>query len=360
MRKRDNPAGGSKRFGGELGALLEATQKVHGPNVIRAAEIMPRFKHLPTNVFALDLALHGGFTEAAISLLYGREASGKTTIAMRTLASAQRKYPDMTPVFVDVEGTYHPKWAERHGIDNSNMLLIQPDTGEQALDLASAAVSAAETSIIVVDSLAALTPMKELEKSMEDPTVGDAGKLIARFCRVTQAKLNAERKRGHRPAMIWINQFREKIAFMGDTRTLPGGKAQHYAASTKLEMKNKEIQGKGDESGILSVNEHAFKVDKSKSGVAMRTGEFTMVRNPENPLGQGFIDEAKTVVNWAKKTGVITGGGSSWRVDDLDRKFSRLQEIADYFYSDWDFYEALKQRLIMDYREHCELEREYL
>jgi hypothetical protein len=161
---------------------------------------------------------------------------------------------------------------------------------------------------------------------------------------------------------LWINQWRQKIGVMfGDPRVLPGGEAQHYTASTKVEMKNKEQMGKDAEGNhIVDYNEHAFKVDKSKIGVGIREGEFTMIRNPDNPLGMGFIDEARTVINWARKHDLITGGGSSWRVNDVDTKFGRLQEIADYFYSDDEFYDAFKQQLIRAYRVKCDLKEEYL
>ena len=347
---------------GELGAFIGQVAKVHGDNVIRAAELRPRFKHLPTNIFQLDMALHGGIPEGVITLLYGRAGSGKTTLAARVIASAQAKHPDLAAVFLDVEGTYQPEWGERHGVDNSKMALIQPDTGEQALDLALGAVRAAESSIIVVDSLAALVPMKEIQKSMEDLTVGEQGKLIARFCRVVQSALLNERKRGHRPAIILINQWRMKIGTMfGDPRTLPGGEAQHYAASVKIEMKNKEVMGK-DAHDIQTVehNEHGFKLDKSKIGTGLREGDFTMIRNPSHYLGMGFVDDAKTVVTWARKVGLITGGGSSWTVDGVDTKFGRLQDIADFFYSDDAFYATFKDRLMRMYRRECGLQEDYL
>lgn len=348
---------------GELGALMAQAQKVHGANVIRSAELKPRYRHIPTGIFSLDMALHGGFPEGAISLVYGRASGGKTTTCMRAVANAQKKYPDMAAVFVDIEGTYQPEWGEKHGIDNSRLLLIQPTSGEQALDLAAASVSAQEVSIILTDSLAALTPGKELEKSMEDLTVGEQGKLIARFCRVSNSRMNEEKKRGHRPTMIWINQWRQKIGVMfGDPRVLPGGEAQHYFASTKVEIKNKEVMGKDTEGRqIPDHNMHSFKIDKNKVGTGIREGEFKMIRNPDSPLGMGFMDEAQTVINWARKTGVVTGAGSSWRVEGVEQKFGRLQEIADYFYADMEFYGHFQHRLICDYRDKCKVEpREYL
>jgi len=325
---------------GELGALLQQASKVHGPNVIRSAELRPRFKHIPTDIFSLDMGLFGGIPEGVISLIYGWAGSGKTTLCGRVIGQAQKKYPDMAAVFIDAEGTYQPEWGRRHGVDNTRMALVQPESGEQALDLARSLVKAEEVSVVVVDSLAALVPMKELDKSMEDLTVGEQGRLISRFCRVLQADLLSERKRGHRPAILWINQYRMKIGTMfGDPRTLPGGEAQHFAAAVKIEMKNKEVMGK-TANGIQTVdyNEHAFKIAKNKVGTGVREGEFVMVRNPSNPLGPGFVDDARAVINWARTTGDVTGGGSSWRVGGFGEEFSRFQGNADYFYSGRGFF----------------------
>lgn len=359
-RKTDAPAAEN---GSEFDALLTDASKIHGAQVIRRADTMPAFKHLPTNIFTLDIALHGGIIEGAITLVYGWEACGKTTLAMRLIAAAQAKHPEGKAVFVDVEGTYDPTWGAAHGVDNTRMYLIQPDTGEQAVDLARAALSASDVVIVVVDSLAALSPQVELDKSAEDPTVGLQGKLIARFCRVLQSVSLTERKRGHRPSVVLINQWRQKIGVMfGDTRTLPGGVAQHYAASTKIEMKNIEVMGK-DELGrpIVDHNVHNFNLKKSKAGTGIRSGEFKLVRNPAFWGGAGFIDEASTVVSWCRSVGKITGGGSSWRIVSLpDEKFGRLSDIADFLYANDNFYSALKEELIKDYREFCGLSREYL
>jgi recombination protein RecA len=350
--KANTDAGSKTAFTGELASFVKAAEKLHGPTVIRSAELLPRFRHIPTNIFALDLALMGGFPESLITLLYGNPSSGKTTLAARVIGSVQAKYPDMIPVFIDVEGTFQASWAAKHGVDNKRLLLIQPETGEQALDLAIGALRAAETSLVIIDSIAALTPMKELEKSMEDLTVGEQAKLISRLSRVTQSIMVSERKRAHRPSIVWINQWRMKIGVMyGSPRTLPGGEAQHYAAALKLEMRSKEVFGKDNQGHqTVEANEHSFAIHKSKLATAIREGEFRMIRNPDSPFGAGFIDDGKTVLDWARATGHITGGGSSWKVDELDMKFSRLQDIVDYFYSDDAFFAHYKDMLIREYR----------
>lgn len=278
--------------------------------------------------------------------------SGKTTVATRAVARMQQKYPDMAAAFIDVEGTYDPEWGAIHGVDNDRLVLVQPESGEVALDVAEAVIRSRETSICVVDSLAALTPAKETEGSVGDNNVGGQGLMIGRFMRKATSAMIGERKRDHWPTLLMVNQWRQKIGVMyGSPNTLPGGMAPKYFCSAMVEVMNKEKLGGAEHGGAVLLNEHSFRVRKNKIGNSLREGEFQMTRSPEHYLGQGFVDDAKTVVGWAKKNGVITGGGSSWRVDGLDEKFGKLDEIVAHFYSDLDFFDAFKMRLITMQRE---------
>lgn len=352
-RERSAPSSPGWMSRGELGKVMGDVSKAYGPTVINRADLRPKLKHIPMGVFTLDMATLGGIPEGACTLKYGRAHSGKTTLTLRAIGQAQKKYPDRTPALIDLEGTYAPEWGEVHGIDNSRLALVQPDTGEQALDVVVELLKAQEVSMVAVDSLAGLVPFKETQKSFEDAMIGEQARLISRFCRVAQNIMLNQRKRGHRPAIVLVNQWRYKVGVMyGDPRVLPGGEAQHYFASLKIEYKNKEKEGKDDnnQTAVLH-NEHAFSIDKNKIGAAVREGEFQMIRDPDHPLGQGFIDDGPAVVTWMRGRGLITGGGSSWKVQELgDRKFGRLQEIADHFYSDLAYYDDLKRRLITDYR----------
>lgn len=320
------------------------------------------FKHIPTGVFTLDMALFGGIPESLITLIYGRESSGKTTLALRAIANAQVKYPDQTPVLIDVEGTYDPVWGAMHGINNDRLELAQPETGEQALDIGDGVLRARDTSIVVVDSLAMLIPIKELEESLEEAQVGSQAKLVTKFCRKAVNAMLDERRHGHTPALIMSNQWRTKIGGWsprGDPRTLPGGHAQHYVSSVKIEVLNREHMGTDDrDMETVDRNDHSFKIAKNKMGSGIRNGEFKMIRNRSHPLGMGFIDEADTVATWAKKMGVITGGGSSWHIDDVEQRFRNRAAICDHLYQNMDYYNALKYRLVCMQRAACGLPAE--
>jgi recombination protein RecA len=340
-----------------LSDVMGQVSKNYGSaNIMRAASTIPTHTHLPTDIFTLDMALFGGLPESMITMLYGWESSGKTTVAMRVVGAAQRKYPDKKVVFVDCEGTFQNGWAQRHGVNTDEMILVQPESGEQAVDIVDAVLRAQDTSLVVLDSIPALMPVKELEKSAEDATVALQARLIGTLTRKAKHALLDERKHGHYPTLCLINQFRNKITMMGDPRSLPGGNALKFFVDVRVELANKETLGR-DEHDVETVdfNEHSFKITKNKIGTGLRSGEFQMVRNPSHPLGQGFIDDAKTVLTYAKKFGLFTGGGQAWRIAGLDEKFGRIQEAADYLYSDLEFYGGLKNRLISMQREHAGL-----
>ncbi len=341
----------------ELDAVMTQVHSEYGAHVMHEASRKPGFRHTPTGIFTLDMALFGGVPESLVTLIYGRESGGKTTLAQRIIGASQAKYPDKKAVMIDIEGTYDPTWGAVHGVDNDRMFLVQPQTGEQALDIADAVLRANDTSVIVVDSLAALLPFKEMESSTEDERPGIQARLIGKFCRKIQNALLDERKRDHRPTIVLINQWRYKIGvYKGDPRVLPGGVAQHYVASVKIEITNKETMGRDDRDiETVDYNDHGFKIPKNKTGTGIRSGEFKMIRNPSHPLGSGFIDDGRTVATWAKKMGMITGSGGNFRINDIDGRFRTLDEICQHFYADPEQYVQFQRRLVTMQREACGL-----
>lgn len=345
-----------KKASYNLEEVMKEVAERNGKNTMRPGSVIPNFLHIPTGVFTLDMALFGGVPETLITQLFGWESSGKTTIAMRVAGNAQKKYPNRKVVFIDAEGTFSPQWALRHGVNLEQLIIVQPESGEQALDIADACIRANDTSVVIVDSIPALMPIKQIENSAEDVTVALQARLIDLFVRKSTQAMMDSRKAGFSPTLILINQWRNKIAFMGDNRNLPGGNALKFFASVSVELLCKETLGK-DEHDVETVdyNDHTFKIKKNKVGVGIRTGEFQMVRNPSHRLGQGFIDDAKTVLTYAKKFGLFSGGGSAWRLEGVDHKFGRISEAVDYLYSDLDYFETLKNSCIAIQRDHSGL-----
>lgn len=340
-RPQDNPES-------DVFKVTQSIEKLHGEKVVTDARTIPAFKHLPFNILPLDFALGGGIPEGLCTMLFGWPSGGKTTTALRLIASAQQKHPDKVCVFVDAEGSLDTEWAMVHGVDPDRLLVVHPSSGEQAADVTCAYLTAKEVSLVVLDSIPALVPMKELEKSMEDATVGGSSQLIGRFLRKANNTMVEQRKEGHWPTLVLINQWRHKIGvFMGDNRTLPGGNALNYVASVKVEVMNKEKSGTAaNDTKVVDVNEHSFRIHKNKVINGPREGEFQMIRNPSNPLGEGFIDDGRATVNLAKRLGLVTGGGSAWRWEGIDQTFRKLDDMVDFFYGDEEAYLFAKSMLI--------------
>lgn len=353
--KTGNVTSSGTIFSGELAKLIEDANKTYGMRMIRPANRLPTWNHISTGVFILDFALHGGLPQGLATTYYGWESSGKTTGALRAVANAQKKFPDKRVVWVDPESTFDPIWAETHGVDTSKLLLASPDSGEQAVDIIDGAAYALETSMIVLDSIPALVPQKLIDDSAEDAMVAVVARLAARMCSKLAQSFLTERKRDHWVTILTINQFRYKIGtFMGDPRVLPGGVQSNYFHTTKVEIKNKETMAK-DEKGfeVPDVNEHAFHIKKAKVGASIRNGEFQMVmsRHHASGLPQGSIDDAHTVVAYAKMLGVVEGKPKAFVIPEWDLHFGKTAEIEEALRKDSVLNMWMQQRCIMHNRE---------
>jgi hypothetical protein len=223
-----------------------------------------------------------------------------------------------------------------------------------AVDVADAVVGSKETSLVVVDSLAALTPMKEIDSSAEDAHVGLQARLVSGMVRRLTASLIKERKRDHFVTVLFLNQFRSKIggfAGFGEPRSIPGGRALEYSTTLQLIIKNKENKGK-DTIGVetMTHNDHPFTITKNKMNSGPRAGEFRLVRIEEEDTGllPGQIDNAPTILAYAKKFGVYSGGGSSWKLEfeDYNYNFAKVKEAIQALYDDPDLEWALRCHLI--------------
>ena len=366
-RGKIEPTTGGYEYSGEVAETLAAVEKRYGKGVARRGTQILQPERIPFDVFMMDFALLGGIPVGRINQLCGNKHSGKSTMANRLVASAQKLYPDQLPVFIDVEKTYDAVWAEKNGVDNDRLVVMEADTGEMAVDMADAMLQSKETSLLVVDSLAALTPSKEMDDSAEDQHVGLQSRLIGRMCRKLNAGLSRERIRGHEVTVVFINQYRTKIGVMfGDPRTLPGGWAVEHFPSTTIQMKNKEQTGKDEDFDVEGVmfNEHAFKIDKNKVCDGPRTGEFRLVRSPldEQGLVPGNIDDAKTMIAYAKKFGAWSGGGQKQTLafGGFEMDFRTIAAACLYLYQNRDVYYALKDWLICQQAEHLGMPPHFL
>lgn len=255
---------------------------------------------IPTGSIALDLALGvGGFPRGRISEVYGPEASGKTTLALSVIAEAQKKGGQCA--FVDAEHALDPQRAEIIGVDLDNLLMSQPDTGEQALEITETLIRSGAIDVIVVDSVAALVPRAELEGEMGDAVMGMQARLMSQALRKLTGAISKSKT-----VLIFTNQLRQKIGVMfGNPETTPGGLALKFYASLRIDLRRIEVLKDGEQ---VIGSRHRARIVKSKVAPPLRVAEFDIMEDEGISRSGGLLDVAVEL-------GLISKSGSFYNFD---------------------------------------------
>ena len=284
---------------------------------------------IPTGALPLDVALGvGGIPRGRIIELYGNESSGKTTLGLHIIAEAQKM--DGIAAFIDAEHALDPKYAGNLGVNIDNLLISQPNNGEEALEITESLIRSNAVDLIIVDSVAALVPKAELEGEMGDSHVGLQARLMSQAMRKLSGAISKSKT-----SVIFINQIREKIGVMfGNPETTPGGRALKFYSSVRIELRRSQTIKDGDE--IIGSHARA-KVVKNKVAAPFRQAEFDIM------YGTG-ISRSGCILDLGEETGVIDRAGS-WYSYGEERLGQGRQNSKEFMEENPEIMEEMERKI---------------
>ena len=313
-----------------LETAIAKIEKDYGKGTIMRLgdDISINVEALSTGSLSLDLALGiGGLPKGRIIEIYGPEASGKTTLALHAVASAQKAGGDAA--YIDVEHALEPGYAQALGVDINSLLISQPDTGEQALDIAESLVRSGAVDVVVIDSVAALIPRVELEGEVGDTVVGALARLMSQAMRRLAGAISK-----NNCTVIFINQLRQKIGVMyGNPETTPGGLALKYYSSVRIDVRRIETL---KVNGEMVGNRTRAKVVKNKVAPPFREAEFDIM------YGEG-ISKIGEIIDLAVKLEIIDKAGAWFTVDG--QRVQGRDAVKEYLKNNTDVADKIEQQV---------------
>ena len=314
-----------------LETALAQIERAHGKGAVMRLgdETRAPIEVIPTGSIALDIALGiGGLPRGRIIEIYGPESSGKTTVALHAVANAQAA--GGIAAFIDAEHALDPGYAAKLGVDTDALLVSQPDTGEQALEIADMLIRSGALDIIVIDSVAALVPRAEIEGEMGDSHVGLQARLMSQALRKITGALSQSNT-----SMIFINQLREKIGVMfGSPETTTGGKALKFYASIRLDVRRIETLKDGSEA---VGNRTRVKVVKNKMSPPFKQAEFDIV------YGQGISREG-SLIDIGVDQGIVRKAGA-WYTYEGDQLGQGKENARTFLKDNPDTADEIEKRI---------------
>lgn len=279
----------SKKYGD--GAIIQSSEKIN-------------IQRMSTGSLALDVITGGGYPIGKFIEFISPESCGKTTIAIHGMISAQKNFPNKRVAIIDTEHAFDSSYASGLGLNMEEVLFVQPSCGEEGMDIASELIDSGSVSMVVIDSIAALTPKKEVDGEVGAHVIGLHAKLMSQSCRILASKAN---KTG--TIVYWTNQIRDKIGVMfGSPETTTGGNAMKYYASIRIDLR-KKMNKDVDDNGNMTVVNITAKTIKNKTFPPFRKESFDI------EFGKG-IDKASEVLSLGANAEIITKGGSWYYYED--------------------------------------------
>lgn len=277
--------------------VLANMDKRFGKGAVIVGDTVIQTERQSTGSLGIDIITGGGWGKGRMVEIYGPESSGKTTLCIHTMIQAQIDSPEKRVAFIDAEHAFDRNYAEHLGLDMSQVIISQPDSGEQALEIAEALIASGKISVCVIDSVAALTPRSEIEGEMGDSKMGLHARLMSQACRKLTGVVSKTNT-----VLLWTNQIRMKIGVMfGSPETVPGGEALKFYASTRIDIR--KSKGDEDKDGNV-INSHVkVKTIKNKLAPPFQVTKFDIV------FGEG-IDRSSEILVIGEEIGIIEKKGS--------------------------------------------------
>jgi len=284
---------------------------------------------IPSGSLSLDLATGvGGIPRGKVIEIYGPESSGKTTLTLHLIAEAQKQ--GGKAVFIDAEHAFDPKYAKTIGVNLDDLIISQPDYGEQALEIAETLIRSGVIDVVVIDSVAALVPKAELEGDIEDSNIGLHARLMSKAMRVLKGAVNKSNT-----ALVLINQVREKVGVMfGNPETTTGGRAIKFFADMRMEVRKSDIKDSGERVG----NRVRVKIVKNKLAPPFKEAEFDVI------YGEGISKEGE-IIDLGEKLGIIKKSGAWYSYGDMKLGQGK-EKVREKLKEDRQLFEELKNKIL--------------
>ena len=341
---KKKPAAKKDPAGSESAEVLAKLQKDFGAQTVRKGARAREAVRIPTGIFPLDLATGGGIPRERLSIIFGPEGSGKTTVLLKTIAQAQAA--GETAALIDIENSYDPLWGARLGVDNERLIVAQPDSAEQAVDITEGLMYAKDVGIIGLDSIAALTSENEIQSGAEKMIVGGASMLTTKLMKKLGIAFSREAKREHYPALVMLNQIRHKIGQMfGDPETQPGGNMLRFTSSLTIRLYGKSVIVEAVNKTHPAIKETSGIIKKWKVPITGTVFKYDMLILPQGKRPVGYTESWATVSNYLRDLGDLGHGdkGKGWVC--LGNKFDKLDEIEEMYRSDPLFMQLCQQTI---------------
>ena len=337
-----------KKAGGStlsVASLMATFQKDKGEGIGQFGAGPGTTERCPTSLFELDSALGGGFPRGKVIMIYGPESSGKTNIALLTIAAFQRAYPELTCAFVDMENAFDGPWASTLGVDVERLAVFKPSYAEEATDIIENLLCMPDIGIIVYDSLAAAIRLSETKSDPYTQTVGGLAGPMSGLVRRTTAKLLDAAKEGRFPTLIYINQVTFKIAQNGDPETTVGGAKPRYQAAILLRVYGKNIKDASINKDMPIMKEINFIVRKWKCPILTDNGKINMVTHAHKGLEPGQSADYGRVLDYLRSFGEVEDQkGKGWKI--LGEVYPKQDDFKAKFYGDRAFGDQVRAHVI--------------